>query len=123
MEEEQEDVEFSWDDLSASDEPEDWALAFTDFVNVHKEAMTFNDVVNWFNHAMTAAKAFQWREDSKDLIGTQEMLGHVLRAVGGQVVITQEQLTSGHKKGAQILIEEDVLRQGFIFKLEEPNEY
>lgn len=118
----EEEVEWTtWDDLSSTDDPEQWAIAFAEFVAANQDAMSLKDMVNWFNHAMTTAKAIQWRDDSKELIGTQEMLGHVLRACGGQVVVNKNQLVEGHQKGAQILIEEDIQRDCFIFKLEGPS--
>lgn len=115
-----EDDRMTIDELVETVDPEVWAIEFAKMVADNQETMSLEVIVLWFDNAMAAARAHQWKEDSKDIIGTQEMLGHVLEAAGGKVVITQEQLTRGHITGRQISIVEDVQSNSFIFSLEDP---
>lgn len=107
------------DELSGTDDPVTWAMEFAKFVSYKGELMSGEDVVNWFDEAMTTAKAFQWREDSRETLATQEMLGHVIAAAGGTVEVSKEQLTRGHSKGAEIVIDDDIKKEVFVFRLEQ----
>ena len=57
-------------------------------------------------------------ELQKELLGTQEMLGQVLAAVGEPVTVTKESLTRGLGKGAQIRIDDRVDLEAFVFYIE-----
>lgn len=103
------------DELSGTDSPTDWAKGFAQFVADRGEAMTIDDVINWFDEAMTAAKAFQWREDARELVGVQEMLAHVLIAVGDPVVVTKDQLKGVSLENRTIAVEDDVTTGDFTF--------
>lgn len=108
------------DELSETIDPQVWAVEFAKMVADSGDNMNLDNIVEWFDNAMAVARSHQWRDDSRDLLGTQEMLGHVLEAAGGKVVITQEQLTRGHVQGRQISIVENVQDNSFTFSLEDP---
>lgn len=114
------DDKLTLDELTATDDPQAWAVELAKHVADNQDAMDLETLVKWFEFAMTTAKAFQWREDQRDVIGYQEMLGHVLEAVGGKVEVTKEQLTRGHPKGRQINVDDVVERDVFVFRLEDP---
>lgn len=56
----------------------------------------------------------------RDLRGTQEMLAHVLIAVGEPVEVTKEQLEAGLPEGTQIRIDDNVDMNSFFFYVEVP---
>jgi len=60
----------------------------------------------------------------QELRGTQEMLAHVLLKIGEPVVVTMEDLERGFPDNVGVLIEEDLEKKEFVFRLEtrEPDE-
>lgn len=57
---------------------------------------------------------------SRELQGTQQMLGHVLQSVGHPVFVSKAVLQEGIPDGAQIRIDDDVAGDRFIFSLDVP---
>lgn len=57
----------------------------------------------------------------RELQGTQQMLGHVLQAVGHPVFVAKNVLQEGIPDGAQIRIEDDIQGNRFIFSLDTPD--
>jgi hypothetical protein len=62
------------------------------------------------------------QEQQRELIGVQEMLALVLKAVGQDVYVTRETINEGLPAGTQIKVEEDFQRNAFVFGLEYPDE-
>lgn len=58
----------------------------------------------------------------RDLRGTQEMLAHVLVAVGEPVEVTKAQLDAKLPEGTQIAIDDNVELGSFFFYVEFPND-
>ena len=54
---------------------------------------------------------------SRELLGVQEMLYQVLKAVGEPVVVTDDQLKEGIEPGVQISIEYNEEEKAFVFGL------
>jgi hypothetical protein len=55
----------------------------------------------------------------RELIGTQEMLAFVLKAVGEPVFVSKQSITRGLGDHAQIQVDDDIERDGFVFTLTE----
>lgn len=55
----------------------------------------------------------------REFIGTQEMLGWVLK-VAGEVVVPKELIKQGLPHKAQISIEDNMAKDAFVFSLVEP---
>ena len=54
---------------------------------------------------------------NRELIGIQEMLAFVLNEIGEDVFVSHESLSKGLPDGTQIKVEDDRLKNGFIFGL------
>lgn len=53
----------------------------------------------------------------RELIGTQEMLGFVLDAIGEPVYVTKAAITEGLGATAQIRVDDDLENNRFVFQL------
>ena len=63
--------------------------------------------------------ADQFAAIERELIGTQEMLAHVLKAVGEPVVVTKEAIAEGLGNTTQIQVDDDLKLDAFVFSLVE----
>lgn len=71
---------------------------------------------------MSEAAEQRVEELERELRGVQEMLYQVLNAVSEPVLVTKEILNEGITGDKMISIEEDVVLEGFVFSLVNPNE-
>jgi len=53
----------------------------------------------------------------RELLGMQEMLFFVLQAVGEPVEVTKENMVATNRKDQMINIEDDILRDVFVFSI------
>lgn len=53
----------------------------------------------------------------RELIGTQEMLAFVLKAIGEPVVVPKEFIKEGLGENAQIQVDDDLQKDAFVFSL------
>lgn len=58
----------------------------------------------------------------RELLGTQQMLGQVLLAVGEPVYVTKESLERQLPKNARISIDDNMEAEAFVFYVEVPDE-
>ena len=56
----------------------------------------------------------------RELLGTQQMLGQVLLAVGEPVFVTKESLERQMPKNARISIDDNLEAEAFVFYVEVP---
>lgn len=58
----------------------------------------------------------------RELVGTQEMLAFVLKAVGEPVVVPKEEVASGLGDNVQIAVDDNMAENAFVFSLIEVSE-
>lgn len=73
----------------------------------------------WSKDSPGAALQEDYEALQRELIGTQEMLALVLKAVGEPVVVTKAIMTEGLPPGTQIQIDDDIIGNRFVFSLTE----
>lgn len=54
----------------------------------------------------------------REVTGLQEMLGHILLSVGDEIVISKSQMKEGFENNVNIVIDDDVENDVFVFRLE-----
>lgn len=71
---------------------------------------------------MTNYNELSKEELIRELLGTQQMLGQVLLAVGEPVFVTKESLERQLPKNARISIDDNLEAESFVFYVEVPDE-
>lgn len=71
---------------------------------------------------MTNYNELSKEELIRELLGTQQMLGQVLLAVGEPVFVTKESLERQLPKNARISIDDNLEAEAFVFYVEVPDE-
>ncbi len=62
------------------------------------------------------------RELEQEVKNTEEMLAHVLLAVGEPVVVSEEMLARGFSDDIEIYVENDVVKNTYTFSVRKLNE-